>query len=963
MKRFPAILLGLLVLPFCASAQLLRTSPAFPKEDQPLTITMDAGKGNRGLFNYSGDVFLHVGLITSKSADGNDWKYVPFTWGTSPANGQATAGANNTWTFTINDIRAFFNITDPAETIRSIALLYRDAQGNSVQRNADGSNMYIPVYHSELAAKFLRPLFQPTLVPSAEPLTIDLNASLPVEVASSKLSNLRVFLNGTQVQAISNATTLTFSQPVTQAGNNTLLLESTSGAETAKDSVQFFVNGAVNVAPLPAGTTQGINYLSGNTSVVLVLYAPNKQRISVIGEFPGSNWTEQTSYQMNRTPDGNTWWLRIDGLTAGTEYAYQYLVNGNLKIADPYTEKILDPYNNNDGFINSNTYPNLRAYPAGQSGIVSLLQTNAAAYNWTSGNFVRPDKRNLFIYELLLRDFVAGHDWKTLSDTISYLKQLGVNAIELLPFNEFEGNESWGYNPDFYFAPDKYYGPKNTLKAFIDIAHQNGIAVIMDIALNHSFGLSPMVQLYWDAATNRPSGENPWFNPTPRHSFNVGYDMNHESAATNYFFSRVTAHWLKEYRIDGFRFDLSKGFTQKQSCDIDGGNCNFDNWNGYDASRIAIWKKYYDSTQLHSPGSYAILEHLGVNEEEKELSNYGMMLWGNINHQFSEASMGYMTESNFDWSLHTKREWANPAVVAYMESHDEERMAFRNINYGATNGSYNVKDTNTSLKRLELAATFLMAMPGPKMIWQFGEVGYEYSINSCPDGSISNDCRLSNKPVRWDYMNQPRRRALYEHYSKMAQLRYAGSYRDIYTANNISVEQDFTGNIKWLRLRSAGDTAMICVIGNFNTAAQAAGFRFPKAGIWTEYLTGESFTATGNAQVIPMQAGGYKVFVWHKADESDPTTPVTPPARTVALVPNPVSASSVLYFNPTVAGRLQASLFTLDGKQLASVYDATVTPGTQQVQAGTKFRQLPSGIYLLRVQGAGINETLRFIKQ
>ncbi len=154
-----------------------------------------------------------------------------------------------------------------------------------------------------------------------------------------------------------------------------------------------------------------------------------------------------------------------------------------------------------------------------------------------------------------------------------------------MPFNEFEGNESWGYNPDFYFAPDKYYGPKNTLKEFIDSCHKKGMAVIMDIALNHSFGLSPMVQLYFDAANNRPAANNPWFNPVPKHAFNVGYDMNHESLATRYFVSRVVEHWLTEYKIDGFRFDLSKGFTQVQTCDASGNNCNVNNWGNYDASR------------------------------------------------------------------------------------------------------------------------------------------------------------------------------------------------------------------------------------------------------------------------------------------------------------------------------------------------------------------------------------------
>ncbi|MCG7859072.1 alpha-amylase family glycosyl hydrolase, partial [Flavihumibacter sediminis] len=146
---------------------------------------------------------------------------------------------------------------------------------------------------------------------------------------------------------------------------------------------------------------------------------------------------------------------------------------------------------------------------------------------------------------------------------------------------------SWGYNPSYYFAPDKYYGPKNTLKAFIDACHKNGIAVIMDMVLNHSFGQSPMVQLYFDGANNRPAANNPWFNPVAKHAFNVGYDMNHEAAVTKRFFSNVCAFWLQEYKLDGFRFDLSKGFTQTKTCDDNGGNCDVNGWSAYDASRVA----------------------------------------------------------------------------------------------------------------------------------------------------------------------------------------------------------------------------------------------------------------------------------------------------------------------------------------------------------------------------------------
>ena len=132
---------------------------------------------------------------------------------------------------------------------------------------------------------------------------------------------------------------------------------------------------------MPTGVKDGINYEAGNTSVVLVLFAPGKSRVSVIGDFPGSNWVEQSSYVMNKTPDGNYWWLRIPGLTAGTEYSFQYLVDGTLKVGEPYAEKILDPSNDPE-VKSSGVYPGLKDYPTGlTTGIVSVLQT-AIPFLW-----------------------------------------------------------------------------------------------------------------------------------------------------------------------------------------------------------------------------------------------------------------------------------------------------------------------------------------------------------------------------------------------------------------------------------------------------------------------------------------------------------------------------------------------------------------------------------------------------
>jgi len=861
MKRFLLCFI-IIFISLQTFSQLLSWSPDFPVENTPgFTITMDATKGNQGLLNYTpaNDVYVHTGVITNLSTNSSDWKHVKFNQNFNVPNPalQAVYAGNNKWQFTItSDIRTYYGLTDPSETIQKIVILFRNGTGSRVQRNVNETDMYIPVYSPALAIRFTEPLFQPTYIPVPELIDKYVGDNISITAKANTPSILKIYLNGTVIQTATNATSISANPLLITTGEHVLVAEADNGITIKKDTIRFIVLGNVAVLPLPAGVKEGINYETDNTSVTLVLFAPSKLSVSVIGDLPANNWTEQSQYLMNKTPDGLYWWLRITGLTAGTEYSYQYFVDGVLKIADPYTEKILDPFNDNS--IAATTYPSLKPYPVGfTTGMVSLLQTAAPGYTWQNNTFTRPDKRNLMIYELLLRDLLAAHDWTTLRDTLNYIKKLGINTIEIMPFNEFEGNQSWGYNPDFYFAPDKYYGPKNSLKRFIDSCHSKGIAVVMDIALNHSFGLSPMVQLYFDSVINRPAADNPWFNPTPRHAFNVGYDMNHESLATRYFTSRVVEHWLTEYKIDGFRFDLSKGYTQTQTCDANGNNCNVNAWGNYDASRIAIWKRYYDTLQLKSPGSYAILEHFAANSEEIELSDYGMLLWGNMNYNFSEAAMGYVSNSDFDGALSASRGWTNPYLVSYMESHDEERMVYKNLQFGNASGSYNIKSLPTALERIELCAAFLFTMPGPKMIWQFGELGYDFPINYCLDGTVNNNCRLDPKPIRWDYQQNVNRRQLHDVFAALLNLRCNPSFTNAFISNN--VERSLNGGFKWLKV--SGDPGKILVIGNFDVTPQTGSVTFQDAGSWYDLLTGTTISATGATQSITLQPGEYHVFL------------------------------------------------------------------------------------------------------
>lgn len=965
MKRTLLFLSGVIFCALQGKAQLLSWSPDFAKDNDNISITVDASKGNQGLLNYNpvSDVYVHTGVITNLSTGPTNWRYVKFNQNFNVPNAQlqATSLGGNKWRFDITNIRSYYGV--PAgETILRIAILFRNGNGTVVQRNADASDMYIPVYDNSLAVRFTAPLFQPLYTPLPESIVKQVGDNIQLTAIANQSSGMKLFLDGTEIQSATAVTTISANPLLTTSGNHTVRVDATVGAVTKSESFSFFVATAPNVAPLPAGVRDGINYEAGNTAATLVLYAPGKTRVSVIGEFPGSNWVEQTNYVMNKTPDGNYWWLRITGLTPGQEYAFQYLVDGTLKVGEPYAEKVLDP--SNDGFITAATYPGLRSYPTGfTTGIVSILQTNAPVYNWAVTNFSRPDKRNLVVYELLLRDFLAAHDWKTLKDTLSYFKRLGVNAVEIMPFNEFDGNESWGYNPAYFLAPDKYYGPKNTLKEFVDSCHKNGIAVIMDIALNHTTGANPLAALYWNTATNQPASNNPWLNVSAVHPYNVFNDFNHESLATRYFTSRVVEHWLQEYKLDGFRFDLAKGFTQNTQC---GGSTTDETCiAAYHADRVAIWKRYYDSCQLKSPGSYVILEHFAANTEEIELSNYGMLLWGNNTFNFQEAAMGYTGTSNFENYLHSNRGWTNPYLVSYMESHDEERLMYKNINFGNAAGTYNVKDLNTALKRIELTGAFFYTAPGPKMLWQFGELGYDFSINRCPDGTINSNCRTSNKPIRWDYKDIELRRRVYDVFASLNKLRFHPWYKDAFTANNITIEKSLTGGFKWLKIRTATDSSCIVVVGNFDVTSQTASVTFPVAGTWYDYLNSGTLTATGGPQSVTLEPGAYRVYLNRNLVNAVVTSAggATPSGNALEafVFPNPGNDNSVLDLNLPETGKVDISLKNHLGQQVKVLFSGRLIKGRQRIPLAGKLANLPGGIYLLNIQTASHTAVVKLV--
>ncbi len=906
-----------LILVFSLAQAQITTDPPLPVADEPVTIHFDATQGGGGMEGYTGDVYTHTGVYID--GDESSWEYVIGNWGDNDAQPQLTRVGDDLYELEITpSIREFYGV--PAdELITSMNFVFRAAGGSP-----QSEDLFVEVVEEGLNVTIQSPSgLQPMYA---------LGEEVPIRAAANESDSIELFINA-QHMVTTTEENLNYDWVADDYGNQDILVVAHGGEDKAEAEITVYVRQEVSEAPLPDGVENGINYLDENT-VTLVLHDPPalKDFVFVIGDF--NDWLLDDGYQMYRTPDGTRYWLTITGLEEDKEYGFQYYIDGELRLADPYTHKVLDPWN--DGWIDDFNYPDLKPYPEDYTnGLVSIMHPGRTPYEWQVNDFTPPAEEDMVIYELLIRDFVETSAIRTVKDSLDYLQELGVNVIELMPINQFEGNISWGYNPALYFATDKAYGTRRDYKEFIDAAHERGMAVVLDIVLNHSFNLSPMVQMYFDpdaGSWGKPSPDNPWYlEDCPHEPWCWGNTFDQESPYTKEFFKRVVQYWIEEFRIDGYRFDFTKGFTNEQT----GGQ----GWN-YDADRIANLKRIADQVWEVNPDAYVILEHFTANNEEEELSDYGMMLWGNITHTYQEAAMGWLDDSNFDWISYTNRGWDDPHLIGYMESHDEERIMFKNLEYGnSTNPDHDIKDMSTALARAELVAAFYFPIPGPKMIWQFGELGYDYSINYCGDGTIDPGCRTDPKPIRWDYYDDWRRHRVYTIYSLLANLKQE---HDVFRTDDYDLHLD--GAMKRIHLNH--HTKNVTVLGNFDVVEGDIHPNFQETGTWYEYFSREELEVNDINEPITLEPGEYRMystepFPDHGIALSD-HTPEAGDTQTLHIYPNPARYQ----FN------VESSAIISEVQVIDLVGRTVVQQRPAQQQATIDVDQLHTGVYFVRVVSA-----------
>ena len=688
MRKLTLLLLSVFAL--SAIAQVT-TVPAIIQKGYTgeVTIIFNPSEGNKGMVGAT-QCYAHTGLITGESSTDGDWKCVVEGWRENTSKTQLTQDGTN-WKLVIPNIYEYYKCPTTTD-IKKIAFVFHDGPAGSKEgKTAEGTDIFVELAEKGLAVSI-----------SQLPEISSVNDQYTITANATTTADLALKINGTKIKS-TTGTTLSFSGKFSKSDNYTFEFTATKDGKTVSATTFTCVPNNPTKANRPAGIVNGIYYdKNDKTKVTLCTYAASKtapaKNVFVVGDF--NDWKISNDYQLKQANDSAYFWIELNNLTPNKEYAMQYVVvraDGKVRrLSDLYSEKLL---HKDDQWIPGYT----SNYPAQADGYVTVIHPGKPAFNWSSAtlNFKRPDKNNLVIYEVWVYDHTPQRNIKGMIDRLDYIEDLGVNAVELMPVTEFDGNENWGYSPNHYFAFDKVYGSSDELKTFIDECHKRGIAVIIDMVFNHATGLNPMNKLY-------PYGtdlkENPWFNVTAPHSDNVYEDWNHDFLPTKTMFTRALSYWLTEYKVDGFRMDLSHGLC--------GTKAN---------TSVANIKHYYENgVKAVSADAYMILEHWGANmgSDRPALVNAGMMCWDNTTNAYYQTAMGWLKDGD-DLSKANKDNY-----VTYCESHDEERAFFKAKQWG--DGDLKTSE-EARAARVPLNMAFLTMLNGPKMFYHFAELGFDYS--------------------------------------------------------------------------------------------------------------------------------------------------------------------------------------------------------------------------------------------
>ncbi|MGA1529312.1 MAG: alpha-amylase family glycosyl hydrolase [Kiritimatiellia bacterium] len=600
------------------------------------------------------------------------------------------------------------------------------------------------------------------------------------------IQSVALWLNGEALTTLPEAP-FTFELPLADLDYGPYQITARTGgeADAQLDTVTFWHVPAYETKPLPEGIGFGATD-HGDGRVTFALYAPGKKFVHLV-------LNGDTEYLMHASPDGS-WWLTLDELEPQT-IRYQYLIESELLLGDPYARQV------------DWTTPDGRKGWEPQHA-KTIFHVGREPYIWSITNYVRPALDELVIYELYIEDFAPGEGFDGITKRLDYIADLGVNAIEPMPWHPWTGMESWGYNPAFHFAVEQLYGTPDQLKRLIDACHARGIAVIIDMVLNHAEWNSPLYQLY-----GNDYEASPYFRAFTGH--NWGFPkIDQQSPAVKRYTADIIRFWIEEYHIDGLRYDATR----------------WTGWQGYN-DWGASWFAY--SARQIDPKSIQIAEHLPI-----------------------EPPLIYDTEMNTGWHAEYRwriRETLNSAVlhrdgfldamdarrvgfkhplerIPYTESHDEERVV-RDLRLAGFS-------EEEVFRRAAAALAITLTTPGVPMIYAGQEFGE------------ATDKTVGWNHLNWSLLNQEPNRRLHALTRELVKLRVAhpslrGDELEILNLD------DSTGLATYRR--GAGDEAIYVAI-NFGRDTLEANLSLPADTTWRAVVSSTTLATPATLALLPGQS-------------------------------------------------------------------------------------------------------------
>lgn len=551
-------------------------------------------------------------------------------------------------------------------------------------------------------------------------------------------------------------------------------------------------------------------------AIEFTLFAPNNKGAALIGSF--SDWKE---IPMEKGEDG---YFRTQVDLEDGVYQYKFRVQTKSPNFEPdQWVDVIDPYATDVDEAKNN-------------GVVRIKDGKRIvdAYVWQHDDTPLPDNHELVIYEMHVADYSGGEDdpckrgkYQDAIAKLDYLSELGINAIELMPVNEYPGDYSWGYKVRHFFATESSYGSTEELKRFIDQCHGRGIRVFIDGIYNHTDEECPLMLIdrnYW-YYEYRHYPEDPANYWGPEFNYD-NYDEKLDVKPAWKYVGDVVRYWVQEYHIDGIRFDAVRQLA----------NYEFLDWLAKQSKKNAAPKPFYniaehipDTSTVVSPEGpldacwhesfrYFIIPHICGETFELE----------KLKEVLDPRRQGYEVPTN---------------VINYLSTHDRERV-MREL------GERGIFD-EAAFGRAKLGAVLLMTAMGVPMLW----MGEEFGEHKRKSETVTQP-----KKIAWPLLERDLNRDLFEYYKKLIALR---KQNPALSSDNIEFfhENPEAKLLAYSRWHEEG--YRVVVVANFSENF-LSGYQvpnFPEAGTWHEWIGDYDVEAGKDGIVIDI--GGYeaKVFV------------------------------------------------------------------------------------------------------